>query len=87
MGDGGIHFNFIYSDKAPDLEEKFRTWVIEKCVVDFDGCFSGEHGIGRSNQAYYSKYVSRKVAELNRAFKNEISPGKLGAPKFDVVEE
>ncbi|MCZ4279950.1 FAD-binding oxidoreductase [Kiloniella laminariae] len=87
IGDGGLHFNLAIAKDDPRLaDESFipslRNWVVTRVVEDFNGSFSAEHAIGRSNQGFYDAYTPEKIKNLAAGLKDLTSPGKLGAVKL-----
>lgn len=80
VGDGGVHLNFVapFGVLTPDLKKEIEDWAYHLAVVQFDGSFSAEHGIGRKNQRIYNTYAPSGVKTLSRAFKSTIAPGKIG---------
>ncbi len=62
VGDGGIHFNLVCHDRVrcsdPSYERALRDTVVAHAVEDFGASFSGEHGIGRTNQRHYDRYTA-----------------------------
>lgn len=87
IGDGGVHFNLV-ADRASgvaadaSMEGQLRDWVYDVVVNDFDGSFSGEHAIGRRNQAYYDKFTPAVLKHMARELKTITSPAGLGAVRF-----
>jgi len=58
IADGGVHFNLVPRASAgdnPSRRAALRDHVLEMAVRDFGASFSGEHGIGRANQAAYDE--------------------------------
>ncbi|QOD67184.1 FAD-binding oxidoreductase (plasmid) [Ochrobactrum sp. MT180101] len=87
VGDGGVHLSLVAphgSEAAldPDLEGNLRSWIYDKAVNDFGGSYSGEHGIGRKNQAYYDKFTPERLKGWARAMKAITSPSELGVPRL-----
>lgn len=66
-GDGGDHFNLVWSDpeRTPEVE---RRPVID-AVRDFGGTFSAEHGVGPSNQEFYDRYTPEAQRMLSSLLK------------------
>jgi FAD/FMN-containing dehydrogenase len=88
IGDGGVHFNLVAARGSataidPTFERRLRDWVYDVVVNDYHGSFSGEHAIGRKNQAYYDKYTPLAVKKMARQLKMITSPAGLGAVRFD----
>jgi FAD/FMN-containing dehydrogenase len=56
IADEGVHFNLVPRISTGDNPSRIavlRDHVLEMAVRDFGASFSGEHGIGRANQAAY----------------------------------
>lgn len=87
VGDGGLHFNLSIPQDDPRLDDEnfmpsLREWVVQIVVEKYNGSFSAEHAIGRSNQGFYDSYTPNKVKELAAQIKNVLSPGNLGDVKL-----
>ncbi len=87
VGDGGLHFNLSIPQDDPRLNEaafipSLREWVVKVVVEKYNGSFSAEHAIGRSNQEFYNTYTPDKVKELASLIKKALSPGELGDVKL-----
>ncbi|WP_085909036.1 FAD-binding oxidoreductase [Kiloniella majae] len=87
VGDGGLHFNLSIPQDDPRLNDEgfipsLREWVVQIVVEKYNGSFSAEHAIGRSNQGFYDSYTPKKVKELAAQIKNVLSPGGLGDVKL-----
>jgi FAD/FMN-containing dehydrogenase len=71
IADGGLHFNLLCSSGTGRAAE-VRKRVTQLAVEQFGASFSGEHGIGRANQADYSRYtpsqIKRFSAEVIKVF-------------------
>jgi len=86
VGDGGIHFNLVCHDRercnrsgyAPAL----RKAVVEHAVEDFGASFSGEHGIGRTNQRDYDRYTPDRHKTLADRFTASLGLKPTGAVRF-----
>ena len=64
IADGGVHFNLVprVAGQTTDTRtEALRDRVLSLAIEDFGASFSGEHGIGRANQAAYDRYVPTPV--------------------------
>ncbi len=87
VGDGGLHFNLSIPQDDPRLNDaafipSLREWVVKMVVQQYNGSFSAEHAIGRSNQEFYDSYTPNKVKELAAQIKDVLSPGDLGDVKL-----
>jgi len=86
VGDGSIHFNLVGHDAErcaePGYEEALRDAVVAHAVEDFGGSFSGEHGIGRSNQRYYDRYTPDALKTLADRFAESLGIAPAGAVRF-----
>jgi FAD/FMN-containing dehydrogenase len=88
-GDGGTHLNLVWDESTspvataelvPDLQ--FR--IYDLAVMDYDGSFSAEHGVGPHNQRFYDAYTPEPVRRLNRAIKAHLDSGRiLGTTRLD----
>lgn len=59
-----MHFNLVprVAGQTTDTRtEALRDRVLSLAIEDFGASFSGEHGIGRANQAAYDRYVPTPV--------------------------
>lgn len=87
VGDGGLHFNLLVGprDAGPPSAatvSELRDRVIRVAVEKFGGSFSAEHAIGRTNQPFYDRYTDEKLKAMASAFKQQTSPGPIGAARF-----
>lgn len=78
IGDGAVHFNLVHDGSSEVNEPKLRQWVI-KHVIQTNGSYSAEHGLGPKNQIFYDLYTPTEVKRTIRAIKDAISPGKISA--------
>ena len=89
-GDGGIHLNLVRPHGLPasgnDFEEQLRDFVIDIAVNEFDGSFSAEHGLGRKNQKYYSRYTEQKIQDLSGQVKDILGPGLASSFSFSGAQ-
>lgn len=68
LADGGVHFNLLWraaGGPPPSEAARLRDAVLSLAVDEFAGSYSGEHGLGRANQAAYDRYVPTTVRELS----------------------
>lgn len=77
--DGGVHFNLVHPGKPdPAYLERIRTMVLDFVVGRYQGSFTGEHGLGRSNQAFYDRYAHDEVKRLSGALQSAIADVQVG---------
>ena len=70
IADGGVHFNLLHRAGAPAdpaREKAVSRWILELAVGDFGASFSGEHGIGRANQAAYDRFTPLSIQQYSAA--------------------
>lgn len=85
IGDGGVHFNLVSRAEAPlapDRMQALRTSVYDVAVRRFGGSYSGEHGLGRANLAWYRTFTPDLVRELSGGVQNVFAEAPLGAVDF-----
>lgn len=83
-GDGGVHCSVIVPHDRPldatELDD-LRSLVFGITVDDFGGSFSGEHGIGPINAAWWRRTRSTGSQQLTRGLKHLCDPlDLLGHP-------
>ena len=82
LGDGNLHYTFYPSDTSGKLKEPI-TEAIEDVVLELNGSFSAEHGIGLSKKSSMARrkdpVALEMMSAIKRAFdpKNLMNPGKL----------
>ena len=82
LGDGNLHYTFYPSDTSGKLKEPI-TEAIEDVVLELNGSFSAEHGIGLSKRSSMARrkdpIALEMMAAIKKAFdpKNLMNPGKL----------
>lgn len=76
IGDGNLHVNVV----GPEPEDDGVDELVLRCVADFDGTISAEHGVGLAKRRYLS--LCREPADLAAmaALKRALDPGGLLAP-------
>ena len=84
MGDGNVHYNVTQPEGA-DREAFLAQWerlneVVHDLVVDMDGSFSAEHGIGRLKRDALAQYRSPVELGLMRRIKQALDPHGLMNP-------
>jgi FAD/FMN-containing dehydrogenase len=69
IADGGVHFNLLQRAAQPDPARvaALREFVLQLAVEDFAASFSGEHGIGRANQAAYDRFTPTVIQHYSAA--------------------
>ena len=70
IADGGVHFNLLHQAGAPAdpaREKAVSQRILELAVGDFGASFSGEHGIGRANQAAYDQFTPLSIQHYSAA--------------------
>jgi FAD/FMN-containing dehydrogenase len=70
IADGGVHFNLVRrggADYDAARVSSLRDRVLELAVRDCGASFSGEHGIGRANQAAYDQFTPAPVQRYSAA--------------------
>jgi FAD/FMN-containing dehydrogenase len=86
IGDGGIHYNLVWPDKAgpfdPAIADAVRGAVFTAVVEEFGGSFSAEHGIGPANAAWYERLVPAATRELSGRVQRLIAPRPIGRVDF-----
>jgi FAD/FMN-containing dehydrogenase len=83
-GDGNIHFNLSQPLDA-DTKAYLEKWdainrIIHDLVVDMDGSFSAEHGIGQLKRKDLIRYKSDVEVDLMRALKKALDPSNIMNP-------
>lgn len=77
--DGGVHFNLVHPTRPDDAYlERLRTLVLDLVVHRYQGSFTGEHGIGRSNQFFYDRYTDERVRRVSGALQATIADAPVG---------
>ena len=61
-------------------------FVIDIAVNEFDGSFSAEHGLGRKNQKYYTRYTDQKIQGLSGQVKDILGPGLASSFSFSGAQ-
>ena len=70
IADGGVDFNLVPRASMGDNSSRIaalRDHVLEMAVRDFGASFSGQHGIGRVNQAAYDELTPVAVQKYSAA--------------------
>ena len=84
IGDGGLHFNLVCGGEleVPPVRVKALRDCVYALADEFGGSFSGEHGIGRENWAYYRSLTPANVQDLAGRVQTAIAEGPIGAVQF-----
>ncbi len=84
IGDGNVHFNLTQPDgmeKSAFLSHQTRfSRMVHDLVVEMEGSFSAEHGIGRLKREELRRYRSEAELELMRKVKNALDPDNIMNP-------
>jgi hypothetical protein len=65
-----VHFNLLRRAGVPNDPARERAVgqrILELAVGDFGASFSGEHGIGRANQAAYDQFTPLSIRQYSAA--------------------
>jgi FAD/FMN-containing dehydrogenase len=85
VGDGGIHFNLLLPAGQPlsaGRRAALREAVLDLAINEFHGTFSGEHGVGRSNQDAYDRFTPAPVQALSAGLVELFSRSVPAAVRF-----
>lgn len=84
IGDGGVHFNLLRAEgpASPERAAALNDAVLDLAVRKHGGSFSGEHGVGRANQAAYDAYTPDDLKRLSGAVVDLFSKAPAGAARF-----
>ncbi len=84
IGDGNVHFNLTQPEgmeKSAFLSHQTRfSRMVHDLVVEMEGSFSAEHGIGRLKRDELRRYRSEAELELMRKVKNALDPDNIMNP-------
>ncbi len=73
-GDGNLHVNFLYQERAQHLEVEAAVEQLFRHVVALGGTLSGEHGIGASKRRFLSIEQSNVQIALQLRLKASFDP-------------
>ena len=88
-GDGGTHLNLVWDEaKSPvpaaELVPALQARIYDLAVMNYDGSYSAEHGVGPHNQRFYDAYTPEAARRLNGAIKAHLDPQRiLGTTRLD----
>jgi FAD/FMN-containing dehydrogenase len=79
IADGGVHFNLVHPERpdAPYIA-RVRDLILDLVVNRYGGSFSGEHALGRSNQALYDRYTPALVQALSASVQRAVGTAAMG---------
>ena len=80
LGDGGIHLNLVVPPETlPEAINRLRDGIYDLTVMEFEGSYSAEHGVGPYNESYFRRYADPQVRQLASLLKSRFDPhGLLG---------
>lgn len=84
IGDGGVHFSIVLPNDGARMYEPLEQAITELAVVGHGASFSGEHGIGRKNQALYDRYTPNAVQALSGRVVDAFATHRFGAARFGL---
>ena len=79
LGDGNLHYTFYPTDTSGLLKEPI-TEAIEDVVLELNGSFSAEHGIGLSKKSSMARRKDPIALEMMSAIKAAFDPENLMNP-------
>jgi len=88
-GDGGTHLNLVWTEAespcpASELVPVLQARIYDLAVLEFEGSYSAEHGVGPHNQRFYEAYTAAPVRALNGVLKAHLDPLRmLGTTRLD----
>lgn len=78
LGDGGVHLNLVVPAESDSRAiGQLRDAIYELTVVQFNGSFSAEHGVGPYNESFYRRYTAPETRYLARLLKQHLDPDAL----------
>ena len=88
--DGGCHFNIVWphgaAEPVNDAQiEELRIAIYDMVVLQYQGSFSAEHGVGPYNERFYHRYTPEVLQEFSGKIQGAIDPQhRLGQVWFGV---
>lgn len=76
VGDGNLHVNVV----GPDPEDDSVDELVLRCVAEFGGTISAEHGIGIAKRRYLHLCRSAADVDAMRALKRAMDPQAILSP-------
>lgn len=92
VGDGGLHFNLVWPRDSSVLYDEavvadVRDQLYELVVIDFDGSFSAEHGVGPHNLHYYHRFTAPSALRISGEIQRLLDPERIsGSVQFGPAE-
>ncbi len=86
VADGGVHFNIAVptAENSSQAREALSDLVLSMAIDDFQASFSAEHGLGRSNQHIYDRYVAEPVRSYSGRVIDVFADMQIGATRFGI---
>jgi FAD/FMN-containing dehydrogenase len=87
-GDGGTHLNLVWREAdgalpADQLVPLVQRRIYDLAVLEFNGSYSAEHGVGPHNQAFFDDYTGKAQKAAGAALKTCFDPeGMLGTVRL-----
>ena len=85
LGDGGVHLNMVVPN-GHDAEQiqMLRDDIYDLTVLEFEGSFSAEHGVGPSNSKWYQRYLDSATKDWAHLLHGHFDPAaRLGNIRLD----
>ncbi|PKO70711.1 MAG: FAD-binding oxidoreductase [Betaproteobacteria bacterium HGW-Betaproteobacteria-16] len=85
LGDGGVHLNMVVPQdiEAARIDE-LRDEIYDLTVLEYDGSFSAEHGVGPYNLKWYQRYLDDATKDWAHLLHFHFDPNaKLGNIRLD----
>jgi len=84
IGDGNIHYYLFKSKEISknefiNLKDQIKTSIYD-VVIELDGSYSAEHGIGLAKRNELKKYSSKSEIELMKVVKKSLDPNNIMNP-------
>ncbi len=81
-GNGNLHVNLmVHPDDEDEMVRAHSALeALMRCVLDFGGTLSGEHGIGTEKRRFVAQEIEPATLDLMRAIKQQFDPHGLLNP-------
>lgn len=85
LGDGGVHLNMVVpNDHDVERIQMLRDDIYDLTVLEFEGSFSAEHGVGPSNSKWYQRYLDSATKDWAHLLHGHFDPAaRLGNIRLD----